>query len=315
MIPISVVMIVKNEEARLKKCLDSLVPYGFEIVIVDTGSEDGTLSLAGNYTDRIFSFSWCDDFSAARNFSLRCASNPFLFMLDADEWVVSIDMEELDYFRKKLSDQVGVVTRQNMIGNAVGTTDHTERFFSRRHFHYTGRIHEMLTPLRGSELPCLLTKTVIGHSGYDMTPEEKAKKALRNESLLRKELEGPHDPSMEPYYHYQLGKAAEITGDYEKACACLEKALSYQLDPSLAYVEAAVLRFALDSLALGRMEDALGITALSDLFPASSDFHFVLGEVYRAAGQEREAAGAYRKALLLPEGSYPHSLIGSRLSR
>ena len=313
MLPVSVVMIVKNEETRLKKCLDSLVPYGFEIVIVDTGSGDGTVSLARNYTDRIFSFQWCDDFSAARNYSLSCASNPFLFMLDADEWVVSLDIEELDYFRKKLSDQVGVVTRQNMMGGVIGTTDHTERFFSRRHFRYTGRIHEMLTPIRGTELPCLLTNTVIGHSGYDMTPEEKVKKALRNESLLLKELEAEHDPSMEPYYYYQLGKAAEITGDYEKACSFFEKALSYQLDPSLAYVEAAVLRFALDSLALGRIEDALGVTALCDLFPASSDFHFVLGEVYRAAGQNQEAVNAYNKALTLPEGSYPHSLIRERL--
>ncbi|MBQ9438888.1 MAG: glycosyltransferase family 2 protein [Lachnospiraceae bacterium] len=173
MIPVSVCMIVKNEEKRLAKCLDSLAPFGFEIVIVDTGSEDNTVGLASNYTDKIYSFEWVNDFSAARNYSLKMAANPFIFMMDADEWIVSLDMEELNYFRKNLSDQVGAVTRQNFMGGHIGTTDHTERFFSRRHFHYIGRIHEMLAPLQGKELPVLLTNTVIGHSGYDMTKGER----------------------------------------------------------------------------------------------------------------------------------------------
>ncbi len=313
-IPVSVCMIVKNEEKRLARCLDSLKPYGFELVIVDTGSEDATKALAGEYTKSIYDFPWVRDFSAARNFSLKKAANPYIFMMDADEWVISLDLEELDYLRKKLPDQVGVVTRRNLQQGTDGTIDRTERFFSKKLYHYRGRIHEMLSPIMGNELPCLLTKTIIGHSGYDMTPEERIRKASRNESLLLLELQELSDPAMEPYYYYQLGKAAELMEDYEKACAYFEKALSYPLDPSLAYVEACVLRFGLDNLILGRIDEALGISALTDLFENSPDYAYVLGEVFRSAGLIPEARGQYEKALGLPEKNYPHSLCLERLS-
>ena len=54
MIPISVCIIAKNEEANIERCLSSLAPYGFEIVVVDTGSTDRTKEIAAKYTDRIF---------------------------------------------------------------------------------------------------------------------------------------------------------------------------------------------------------------------------------------------------------------------
>ena len=99
MIPISVCIIAKNEEANIERCLSSLAPYGFEIVVVDTGSTDRTKEIAAKYTDRIFDFEWTDNFSEARNYSLRMASNNWIFMMDCDEWIDSIDIEEMNYFR------------------------------------------------------------------------------------------------------------------------------------------------------------------------------------------------------------------------
>ena len=216
MLPISVCMIVKNEEKRLPVCLDSLRPYGFEIVIVDTGSADKTKEVAARYTDKLFDFAWCGDFSTARNYSLRMASNPFIFMLDADEWVVSLDVEELQYFRKRLSAQVGVVTRQNFIGGQIGNTDPTERFFSRKHYHYEGRIHEQLRPLRGNDFPCLLTKTIIGHSGYDMTDAERAEKAKRNEEKAVKAADERRRAAVERAESEEYRRIHPLTED-EKA--------------------------------------------------------------------------------------------------
>lgn len=135
MLPISVCIIAKNEEKNIERCLSSLAPYGFEIVLVDTGSTDRTKELAQKYTDCIYDFSWVDDFSAARNFSLQKASHEWIFMIDCDEWIQSINLEELDYFRKHLSDAVGSVNRINKTGtpdNPGQTTDRTERFFPER---------------------------------------------------------------------------------------------------------------------------------------------------------------------------------------
>ncbi len=78
MFPLSVCIIAKNEEAHIEECLKRLVPYGFEIVLTDTGSTDQTLAAAAKYTDRIFHFDWCDDFSAARNFCMEKASHNWI---------------------------------------------------------------------------------------------------------------------------------------------------------------------------------------------------------------------------------------------
>lgn len=62
MIEISLCMIVKNEEKILARCLDSVADLVDEIVIVDTGSTDATKKIAANYTDKIYDFTWVDDF-------------------------------------------------------------------------------------------------------------------------------------------------------------------------------------------------------------------------------------------------------------
>ena len=67
---ISVCIITKNESEKLKKCLKHLTGYGFEIVVVDTGSTDDTVAMAKKYADKVCYFSWCNDFSAARNYAL-----------------------------------------------------------------------------------------------------------------------------------------------------------------------------------------------------------------------------------------------------
>lgn len=78
MITISLCMIVKNEERILARCLDSVKDLVDEIVIVDTGSVDATRRIAQTYTDRVYDFTWIDDFSAARNFAFSKATCEYI---------------------------------------------------------------------------------------------------------------------------------------------------------------------------------------------------------------------------------------------
>lgn len=300
--PISVAIIAKNEEKRIEKCLASIKPYGFEIVVVDTGSTDGTKEIAGRYADQILDFAWCDDFSAARNYSLRAAKNNWIFMIDCDEAIKSIDVDELNYFRKHLSDSVGSVTRENFITEqgklALNNTDYTERFFDRRLYHYTGMIHEQLTPIRGKDFPNYLLKTTITHTGYDMTPEERQAKQMRNQTLLEKQL--LEDPD-NPYLYYQLGKTCEITSDYAAACKYYGKGLEYDLDSELAYVQAMVVSYGNALLYTGQADIALGFEGIYDEFAGSADFIYLMGNIYKANKMYDQALTQYKKAIGMPQ--------------
>jgi len=88
---ISVAMIVKNEEVMLERCLQSLNGFD-EIVVVDTGSIDGTREIGRHYnaSGKIRyiedEYTWKDDFSEARNFAQSKCKGDWVFVIDADEW-------------------------------------------------------------------------------------------------------------------------------------------------------------------------------------------------------------------------------------
>lgn len=82
---LSVFYIVKNEEKLLSKSIESILPIASEIIIVDTGSVDKTLSLCNKYKAITSSFPWCNDFSQARNYAIRLCKHPWIMFLDADE--------------------------------------------------------------------------------------------------------------------------------------------------------------------------------------------------------------------------------------
>ncbi len=95
---ISLCLIVKNEEETLHKSLDSVKNIAQEIIVVDTGSIDRTKEIALNFTDKVYDFAWCNDFSKARNFSISKASNDWILVLDADEVVTDFDIRDIQSF-------------------------------------------------------------------------------------------------------------------------------------------------------------------------------------------------------------------------
>lgn len=82
---ISLCMIVKDEEKYLAKCLDSVREIVDEIIVVDTGSHDNTVSIAQSFGARVLYHDWQDDFSTPRNISLEHAKSDWILILDADE--------------------------------------------------------------------------------------------------------------------------------------------------------------------------------------------------------------------------------------
>jgi len=96
-------MIVKDEEPHLARCLMSVKPIVDEMIVVDTGSDDRTKSIAAALGAKVFDFAWTNDFSEARNYSLSKASADWILVLDADEVVSPMDHGLLRKITKKRS--------------------------------------------------------------------------------------------------------------------------------------------------------------------------------------------------------------------
>ena len=97
MVSVSLCMIVKNEEDVLERCLESAVDLVDEIIIVDTGSTDGSREVAEKYADILIDFPWIDDFAAARNSVLKRCSGKWFMFVDTDEYLDE-DVSELVRF-------------------------------------------------------------------------------------------------------------------------------------------------------------------------------------------------------------------------
>jgi glycosyltransferase involved in cell wall biosynthesis len=83
-LPLSVVIVTKNEEDNLEDCLKSIYAWVEEIIIIDDQSTDKTLEIAQRYTDKIFIRKW-DLEGKQRNWGAGQAKNTWVMMLDADE--------------------------------------------------------------------------------------------------------------------------------------------------------------------------------------------------------------------------------------
>ncbi len=81
----SICLIAKNEEKNLENCLRPLLALEEEIVLVDTGSTDQTKTIAARLGAKVFDFTWVQDFSAARNYSISVAQNDWVLIVDCDE--------------------------------------------------------------------------------------------------------------------------------------------------------------------------------------------------------------------------------------
>lgn len=304
MLPISVCMIMKNEEKNLRKCLDSVKSFGFELILVDTGSTDSTISIAKEYTESIYHFDWIQDFSAARNYSLSLASNDCVLVLDCDESISSIDMDSLSLFMKNHSDKIGLVSRRNhyeMNQSDSVYTDLVERFFNRKLYQYKGEVHEQVVPrIVASGISVGQKESInlhLEHSGYTGSPEELYAKSMRNADILKKMLEKtPNDP----YLYFQLGQCYNMLHDDVNALYYYDKGLSFDVDPNAEYVQMMVIGYGYALLHLEKYEEALQLQNIYDAFAVSADFICLMGLIYLRTGNLLSAMAEFLKAASCP---------------
>lgn len=148
MVTISLCMIVKNEEKVLARCLDSLKDMVEEIIIVDTGSTDGTKQIATKYTDKVYDFTWNDDFSAARNFAFSKATKEYIYSADADEVIDENNRKKFMKLKEALMPEIEIVQMEYLTDMRYNTTENyvkelRPKLYKRlREFVWINPIHE-----------------------------------------------------------------------------------------------------------------------------------------------------------------------------
>lgn len=296
---LSICIITKNEKKNLEKCLKHLSGYGFELVVVDTGSTDGTIDMVRRYTEAVYEFAWCDDFAKAKNYAVSKAQNDMVLVLDSDEYLERIDLEQLEEKIRKNPKQVGRILRKNYIYHNQEIRENFEyinRIFDRRYYQYEGKIHEQLVKIDGGKIETYIASIQVDHSGYLLTKEEKQKKADRNIALLKRALE---EDGEDPYTLYQLGKSYYMAEEYLTASEYFSKALWFDLDPQLEYVIDLVETYGYSLINSNQAEQALGFAGLEEAFGGSSDFQFLLGLICMNNEHFSEAIKSFLKAVEL----------------
>ena len=240
-IPISVCIIAKNEEKHIEECLKRLKPYGFEIVVTDTGSTDRTKEIAAQYADKVLDFAWVNDFSAARNFCVANATYTWILILDCDEYVNSINVKELQGLMRKYPRYVGTIRLKNLTivnDRKVIASDDVVRFYDRRYYRFVQPVHEQITYMeeekKGDEMIDFLLPMEVVHHGYALSREEMVKKNERNLALLYHAIESEPD---NPYMYFQTAQSERVLRNNDKAIAMYEKMLELNHNVEYAYVE------------------------------------------------------------------------------
>lgn len=228
---VSVCMIAKNEERYIERALRSLEGLADEVILVDTGSTDGTPDIATSLGARVFFKKWRNDFAAARNASLKPARGEWIVILDADEFFEPSQSEAL---RRVLENAPADVAGFSLFQANLRTdqtpyeiTDQstTIRAFRNRPWHrYRYQIHEQVVDtltdgrIEHTDLRFL-------HSGYQADVSQMKKKGDRNRILLEEQLQALASDDRHRYYiQMQLGAEYQRIGDWEKSIAAYDAA-------------------------------------------------------------------------------------------
>jgi len=204
---VSAVLIVKNEEAMLARCLES-VRGADEIIVVDTGSTDNTVEIAKKYTDKVYTdFKWCDSFEKARNHAKSKATSDFVLSIDADEYC-----HDFSKVREALEiDADAINVRMNMGGSNPPSFFYYSRLFRNKpEIYWVGAVHNALniTATKDSEIEI----TYEYSPAHALDPD----RALR---ILEKEVkERGNDAPREMYY---LGREYWYKQRYAECTATL----------------------------------------------------------------------------------------------
>ncbi len=219
---ISQCMIVKNEEDNIRRALSWGKDIVWEQIVVDTGSSDDTVKIAKELGAKVFCFSWCDDFSAAKNYAIEQAKGDWIIFLDADEYFEPASVQKIPGMLQQIREKFPQGKRPDLVRATLQNLDDEGKTFmvakqdrifcNCKDIRYKNPIHEELYSINGRKLLSLdATKLLsIMHTGYKSAVI--GEKGKRNLPLLQKQVEQePENNVAWGYLAESLAGAGQIT--------------------------------------------------------------------------------------------------------
>ncbi|RYD03048.1 hypothetical protein N752_21800 [Desulforamulus aquiferis] len=233
---LSLCLIVKNEQKNIARCIKSAKGVADEIIVVDTGSQDHTATLARKLGARVYNFDWSGNFAEARNFSLAMARSEWVLILDADETLRLEEHKQIRDIINKAGDTQGFYLK---LINYFGTVDPDDYvvdavcrlFRNQPEYQFAGAIHENISQSiigAAGSASIVPTEIHIDHWGYLTRPILK-KKNIRNTQILQQEVVKNNDP----YTLYAMGTEFFQQAQYKDASSYYCEALRQHCDDGM----------------------------------------------------------------------------------
>lgn len=224
-------MIVRDEEATVARAIRSVAAVVSQLVVVDTGSRDGTVARARALGAEVHHAPWADDFAAARNAALARVRQPWVLVLDADEELVADDVPTL---ARTLSAPRAAGYNLRVVSLVGSGREFTEARVTRLFrtgptIRYRGRVHEQVADslvAAGGQLAPLDVRLL--HTGYLPAVMAAKHKQERNLALL---AQAAGEEPEQPYWQFQLGQTLLALGRVDEARAAYARAAA-GLDPA-----------------------------------------------------------------------------------
>ena len=297
---LSIAIIARDDVDALKETITSIRPIADEIIVLDTGSLDASRGEAQQLGAEVFEFTWCDDFSAARNACLEHVHGKWVLWLDAGE---TIACEELEAFQSFVRNEANQNTAYAMIVRVAANSEASAAEQVARirlvpgqpPLKYVGRVRESLIPAlveAGITVAGIPYRIHRGAREHDL--ERKAAKAHRNIRLAELDL---RDSTHQPRLLNCLGDAFQTLNDDERAMKWFRHALEVAEAGSVDALEAYYgLLTSLDDDASRQAQLELAVEA-SEAFPLDAQLLCAMGGYLQAAGRTEVAAQSYETAV------------------
>jgi len=289
---ITVALMVKNEKTNLVETIPFFKEHFEEVLIIDTGSTDGTVEYLKEQNINLLQTKWNYSFADVRNELIKAATGDYILMLDADERInkefvgqmrATIQSNDLSYEVKIMN-----ITDDNKLNS---THINIRLFKNDGNFYYEGNIHEQLKHTNGHTPK--ITSLLLRHYGYRSEVIRTKGKRKRNMRILQMELK--KDPN-NAFHNYNMSTELINIKKYNEALLHLKKAAKHSKGKSFeSEVYRNIIYCLVNTKRYAEAEEFARECIKS--FQKETRFYFILAQILLKAGRVEDAELEMKKGL------------------